>query len=359
MKTICLVFDQIKSLIRKNLTLFLLVFSGLVVVFFILTYSYGNLSPSKRLEGNNGIEYKSFTVHFIHPVELEKEKLYAVDEFHVLDVLTEYVSDIEIKGLDSYLLVDAYRENNKSGELVFTELFADSQLNGRNIILPLFFRYSKESDEETLSINGRDYLITKKVHMLWDDISYVPINSFLNGDFTVDKIRFTLEKIPDKKTQAVIMEKLKQEFDECYILPPKQHLEFENQAVKQMLLIIFLACLLSVAGLLFMTRAMITENSYEYLVFTLVGCSNKKLFAVLYSTVSSFILSSCVIACLIHKIGYPLIDQYLNVYTGITFYFKDYLLIFLFAMIISCLVVSIFIAFFVFRSLVHMKRTLQ
>lgn len=325
---------------KKRPALVAFFFAGITLSALILIYCYGNLMPQKIRETITYPDYRTVKVVFSEPAALEESQLHFMEDYQPQDVYVEHVTDLYLNLYDRNLVMCSYLYNNRGTELVFCPLFTEEQLNGDHVIL------SPAYEGDTITLDGEEYDIARKVSFLTDFNCYLPINTFLQKGLYIDSISYVFPDYSFLQDIGAINQRLQEAFPNGTIVNPEDRLAgLEPQQIQAIFRIgiIFLVCLIF---FLLIYRTMILENNRERTVYGIVGASRGQLLRViLWQTVFLF-SASFFVAMALHLVSYGFFDQWLNFAKGISYSPGEYGILYLFVLFCALFVQLINLLFF-------------
>lgn len=322
MKTILLTIKQLPNFIARNALVFSIYFAGVFFAALIVIYAYGNIVPTKYMETVTAPSYRTIAVHFPDPISPDEEHLHALDEYQIQDAFVSHVTDMYIPGDDGYVILRAFRDNNRGNEIVFCELFQEDELTGNRIIV------SVSHKGDTIAFAGIDYDIVKKVSFLRSDLAFIPIQTFLENQISVNAISYVFAGFPSMGELAAVNQELIARFPGATIVNPPDRFEGllkQDIYAIQLICVIFLFCVLF---FLILMQYMVRQNAPEYTVYGLVGARRLHVWVVILLQNLLFFFCAFLLAASLHMACYSFFDIWLNFTPGVTYTLREYLLLF-------------------------------
>lgn len=350
MKMIWLSVAQLKNFVSKNVFVFSLFFGGILFSILIFIYSFGNLTPSKFWGTVTDPSYRTMNIYFTETLEMNEEFLYYLDEFGIEDVYVDYFDDdYDIYTSDVGLSVRALRNNDNEKSIVFTPLFEDAQLKEDKTIV------SSSYKGDSVDIDGNAYEIAKKVSFMDNTLAFIPIKSFISNQLGVDAIYYVFDDFHSNAEYAEIANIIGEHFPDSEIHPPVNLLEGIEPEDRLAAFTITIIFVIAMCVFLILFNYLVKENHPDYVIYGVVGASKKKIFLSIFFQNMVIFLLSFIVALFIHKGLYAIFDQWLNFYRGITYSFRDYLLIFTMTFFVTTIIEIPFIFKFTSKTLMQMK----
>lgn len=148
---------------------------------------------------------------------------------------------------------------------------------------------------------------------------------------------------------------LHQAFPAAKIESPADYRENAERSVPGELFMVSVIYLVALASFVFIFKYMSDRNSTENVIYAIVGASKKKIMGIM--ALENMILASCsgIIGILLHVFLYEPFFSKINTLENIRYYLMDYLLVFLFTVLLSLLTVIPFLISFWRASLIESK----
>ncbi len=182
---------------------------------------------------------------------------------------------------------------------------------------------------------------------------------FLEHEFSPDSVELILDTIPTRKENNRILEQLSILFPETSIADPYQSIRNDQSRNPGGVAMISGIYLISILSFLFLFQYLIQENSYENVVYSLVGARKSSVVGIACMELTLLSGGSALLAGLLHAALYKPLFVHINIYGEVPYTLGDYLLCFFLTVALSLAALTPFLATYTHRSLAEMKRQFQ
>lgn len=344
---------RIQTYARKNTLIFCLFLLGTVLSSLSLLFFYGNSMADKRNMARNSLPYRTFTLYGDRNWTMEDLRALWDSASGSLDVRVSHT--VEFPAVSEYpeLSVHAFLNNNAGvysyqGQTSFTP----EQLEQDCAIAP-------SSVGDSLNLEGTEFPVVGHTRHFDNNVVFIPIRSFLEHEFSPDSVELILDTIPTRKENNRILEQLSILFPETSIADPYQSIRTDQSRNPGGVAMISGIYLISILSFLFLFQYLIQENSYENVVYSLVGARKSSEVCIACMELTLLSGGSALLAGLLHAALYNPFFVHINIYGQVPYTLGDYLLCFFLTVALSLAALTPFLATYTHRSLAEMKRQFQ
>ncbi|MDE6500985.1 MAG: hypothetical protein K2L10_02750 [Ruminococcus sp.] len=361
------IIKNIKSFIRTEKIIFILILICIIASSFIINFSYGLYQNYHVIKEEEESDLYSFEITFNNDLNGDyaskgvlKNTLMSfsdslndsIDMYFVMP----YSDEINVDDYGNMIVRFCIKDGNiapcelfkknmqKNGTLMSGEYFSEEQeKNGENVALA-FVEDSTGTlkDNGTLSFQGKEYKVigTQRMHSL-----IVPFES-LNSDTPINDLLFNFVKPLTRSQYDEIKEKISDAFGELAVIPELDIPESENYYLYNTIIIIsVLIALLSAINFAVLYKYILSKRTKSLSVFRICGCTKFKALGMFLSecmiiTIPVFALTSL---CY-DKFILPALAVHFE-YIESAYSMKLYLIIFAIYVLSSLIVLGIMIYF--------------
>ena len=207
-----------------------------------------------------------------------------------------------------------------------------------------------------LNLEGTKFPVVGRTHHFSNDVVFIPIRSFLEHGFSPDSVELILDATPTRKENNHILERLAVLFPETSIADPYQSIRNDQSRNPGGVAMISGIYLISILSFLFLFQYLIQENSYENVVYSLVGARKSSVVGIACMELTLLSGGSALLAGLLHAALYNPFFVHINIYGQVPYTLWDYSLCFFLTVALSLAALTPFLAIYTRRSLAEMKR---
>lgn len=356
MKTLEIVFTRIYYDFKQNKSVFTVFLIGCLLCSLSFIFFYGNQLSLKIYEGSDQEIFNEYTINFSEPASYEdivNSPLIKSDI--VLDVEIRYnlskdeipmkemnrsVDDLEFDdGSTIYnmssMLYGKYDLMQEMGRVEFTDA---ERKEGKNaVILP----YDQDMSYnikigDKIMVSGRKYEVVGMSSM---GNFYIPPETFKKGGYTVDSMEIVTSEHMSRSEINQFVADIQEAFPNGVIHhSPLEYFEIAEQNLSSEGFYIICEFIVVSLSFMFLMKYIIDSNNAENIIYSMVGATKKRIFAVimLENTVIYGVVAA--VACVLHKLLYNSFFNQINVSPGITYTLVDYVMIVLAVVVLSCIV---------------------
>ena len=344
---------RIQTYARKNTLIFCLFLLGTVLSSLSLLFFYGNSMADKRNVARNSLSYRTFTLYGDRNWTMEDLQSLWDSASGSLDVRVSHTVELPAASEYPELSVQAFLNNNAGvyfyqGQTSFTP----EQLEQDCAIAP-------SNSGDSLNLEGMEFPVVGRTHHFSNDVVFIPIHSFLEHEFSPDSVELILDTIPTRKENNRILERLSALFPETSIADPYQSIRTDQSRNPGGVAMTSGIYLISILSFLFLFQYLIQENSYENVVYSLVGARKSSVVCIACMELTLLSGGSALLAGLLHAALYNPFFVHINIYGQVPYTLWDYLLCFFLTVALSLVALTPFLATYTRRSLAEMKRQFQ
>lgn len=344
---------RIQTYARKNTLIFCLFLLGTVLSSLSLLFFYGNSMADKRNVARNSLSYRTFTLYGDRNWTMKDLQSLWDSASGSLDVRVSHTVELPAASEYPELSVQAFLNNNAGvyfyqGQTSFTP----EQLERDCAIAP-------SNTGDFLNLEGMEFPVVGRTHHFSNDVVFIPIHSFLEHEFSPDSVELILDTIPTRKENNRILEQLSILFPETSIADPYQSIRTDQSRNPGGVAMISGIYLISILSFLFLFQYLIQENSYENVVYSLVGARKSSVVCIACMELTLLSGGSALLAGLLHAALYNPFFVHINIYGQVPYTLWDYLLCFFLTVALSLAALTPFLATYTRRSLAEMKRQFQ
>lgn len=370
MKTIKLFLSRIYFYFTSNKLIFCMFLIGSFVCSISFIFLYGNQVSTKKAESSLDPAYKIYSMSFEKPISyndinsksfLKSNIIYDIDISHYLSAkelpkeLFSSSENVEIE--DGFFTIDAVLYNKDENFSKFGRAeFSDKELtNGENVVvLPSYEGLYSMKNKSYINISGTKYEI---IGMSTRDFEFlVPAKNFENLNYSINQIEIQTTDKMSRKDNAEFIEKLHEAFPEGTLTssPTDYYNSADNNYLEGISLIAFMFIICSLS-FMFLFKFMIDQSNAENIIYSIVGANKAKIIFILILENAFLSGIVAIIASILHKILYNSIFNHINIFDGIEYSLKDYLLIIVMIIILSCITSLPFIISCIKNSIIKNK----
>ena len=344
---------RIQTYARKNTLIFCLFLLGTVLSSLSLLFFYGNSMADKRNMAQNSLSYRTFTLYGDRNWTMEDLQSLRDAASGSLDVRVSHTVELPAASEYPELSVQAFLNNNAGvysyqGQTSFTP----EQLEQDCAIAP-------SSVGDSLNLEGTEFPVVGHTRHFDNNVVFIPIRSFLEHEFSLDSVELILDTIPTRKENNRILERLAVLFPETSIADPYQSIRADQSRNPGGMAMTSGIYLISILSFLFLFQYLIQENSYENVVYSLVGARKSSVVGIACMELTLLSGGSALLAGLLHAALYKPLFVHINIYGQVPYTLWDYLLCFFLTVALSLAALTPFLATYTRRSLAEMKRQFQ
>ena len=344
---------RIQTYARKNTLIFCLFLLGTVLSSLSLLFFYGNSMADKRNMARNSLPYRTFILYGDRNWTMEDLRSLRDAASGSLDVRVSHTVELPAASEYPELSVQAFLNNNAGvyfyqGQTSFTP----EQLEQDCAIAP-------SNSGDSLNLEGTKFPVVGRTHHFSNDVVFIPIRSFLEHGFSPDSVELILDTTPTRKENNHILERLAVLFPETSISDPYQSIRADQSRNPGGMAMISGIYLISILSFLFLFQYLIQENSYENVVYSLVGARKSSVVGIACMELTLLSGGSALLAGLLHAALYKPLFVHINIYGQVPYTLWDYLLCFFLTVALSLAALTPFLATYTHRSLAEMKRQFQ
>jgi len=370
------IITNIKSFIKTEKMIFILIIICIIASSFIINFSYGLYQNYHVVKEEEESDLYSFEITFNNDLngdyaskDVLKNTLLSfsdslndsIDMYFVVpysdEINTDEYGDIIIRFCiknGNIAPCELFKKNMQTyGTLVSGEYFSEEQeKNGENVALAFTGDVTESlmNENGTISFQGKEYEIIgiQKMHSL-----IVPFES-LNSDTPINDLLFNFVKPVTRSQYNEIKEKISGAFGELAVIPELDIPESENYYLYNTIIIIsILIALLSAVNFAVLYKYILSKRTKALSVFRICGCTKFKALGMFLSecmiiTVPVFALTSL---CY-DKFVLPVLARRFE-YIESAYSMKLYLIIFAIYVLSSLIVLGIMIYFSFLRKTIR------
>lgn len=344
---------RIQTYARKNTLIFCLFLLGAVLSSLSFLFFYGNSMADKRNVARNSLSYRTFTLYGDRNWTMEDLQSLWDSASGSIDVRVSHTVELPVASEYPELSVQAFLNNNAGvyfyqGQTSFTP----EQLEQDCVIAP-------SNSGDSLNLEGTEFPVVGRTHHFSNDVVFIPIRSFLEHGFSPDSVELILDATPTRKENNHILERLAVLFPETSIADPYQSIRADQSRNPGGMAMTSGIYLISILSFLFLFQYLIQENSYENVVYSLVGARKSSVVGIACMELTLLSGGSALLAGLLHAALYKPLFVHINIYGEVPYTLGDYLLCFFLTVALSLAALTPFLATYTRRSLAEMKRQFQ
>ena len=344
---------RIRTYARKNALIFCLFLLGAVLSSLSFLFFYGNSMADKRNMAQNSLSYRTFTLYGDRNWTMEDLQSLRDAASGSLDIRVSHTVELSSESEYPELSVQAFLNNNAGvyfyqGQTSFTP----EQLKQDCAIAP-------SSVGDSLNLEGTEFPVVGHTRHFDNNVVFIPIRSFLEHEFSLDSAELILDTIPTRKENNRILEQLSILFPETSIADPYQSIQADQSRNPGGVAMTSGIYLISILSFLFLFQYLIQENSYENVVYSLVGARKSSVVCIACMELTLLSGGSALLAGLLHAALYNPFFVHINIYGQVPYTLGDYLLCFFLTVALSLAALTPFLATYTHRSLAEMKRQFQ
>lgn len=348
MKTIKLIFSRIYFYFISNKLIFIMFLLGGIVCSISFIYFYGNQLSVKKSEVSTDSSYYIYELSFDEPISYDEIKNSSI-------LNSEVVEDVTVK--HNLLLDDLPKELNKNyyidnilkvctqingSQKLFSkmgrvEFYDDEVKSGKNvIILPNCEELFSLSPGYIMMFNGEKYEVIG-MNTFFNDF-YIPSTKFENCKYSIDEIKIYTVQRMSRVENSQFIANLHKEFPGSNLndSPTNSYKAADNNFISEFFLIMceFIIFTLS---FIFLIKFLIDKSNLENVIYLIVGATKRKLFFILM--LENIIISGVIgiLSIVIYTIFYNQFFINFNIYEGLQYSVKDYIIIFISIVVLSCI----------------------
>ncbi|MCI8553806.1 MAG: FtsX-like permease family protein [Clostridiales bacterium] len=166
----------------------------------------------------------------------------------------------------------------------------------------------------------------------------IPLEMYQQLGYSIEHIIFTLQEKPNSNMEQIIVAQLQSQFPLAQVFSPQIYDEFAERELPIELVMICLVYGLSLISFLYLLKYLMDQHLSENIVYSLIGASKKAVVRLI--VLENFLLSSlsAVLSIGLHLLLKESVLDKVSISTQLTYYFSDYLLLFLLMVTVSQLV---------------------
>lgn len=363
------IIKNIKSFIRTEKTIFVLVLLCVITSSFIINFSYGLYQNYHVIKSEEESELYEFEIQFRNTSDnyatqaMMKHSLLSfsdtlnsgVDMYYVIPKVEEIPSEFGSVGIrvciknNKFVPCELFKNNmHNYGTLVSGDYFSDEQeANGENVALVFNDINSENSltkklmiDDETILFQGKEFKIigVQKIHSL-----IVPFNS-LAEDTPIDAFLIHFIKPVTRSQYNEIKEKVSANFGELAVIPELDIPETENYYLYNTIIIIsVLIAVLASINFAVLYKYILSKRIKTLAIFRMCGCTKLKTMIMFLSECMIIVIPLFALTTVAYdKLVLPKLGGHFE-YIESAYSIKLYLMIFLIYVACSLVVLGIMI----------------
>ena len=357
MKSIRLAFSRLRRYFEQDKLVFVLYLLGSVVCSLTFLFMYGNLASVKYIQASDSAVHRTYQFSAAEGVPLNAasfDDFSALEKYPVQDILLK--STVSIGSSNRGASISTYLKNSThlqamQGRTEFTE---DELRDGKPVIIvPVEFNEGELG--ESIQVNGVEYEI---IGFSTGLDFYIPPSCYREQDYPTLMASIVLSQRLSLAENNRLIEDLYERFSCPFVENPGEIYQHELDNLPVELLMMSAIYFLVFLAFTFLMKYMLDRNRYESIVYSIVGASKRKVFKIML--LEAFILSSVTsfLGILLHLSLYEPLFSKLNPTEGLTYQPEDYILVFLFSVLLSCLTLLPFLMHYSKDTLVQSKQGL-
>lgn len=372
MKSLYLITAFFKTHFKNNKFLFTLFLLGIFVSSLILTYYYGNVSPN-----NNLIYDEMKSVFQTYTIELsvtngdileqgvswlEQQGFTRIDYFGYCDLKSDSSEFLNADSIEvRYCKDDTYNFNSALGRVSFTE----EEKSGENVIilsqeyLDFYLEERENLLNQTVLLNGVEFTLIGFYNLGGGAV--IPYQSFVKNQFEVNRIQVVVNEILNYQDDVNLKAEISNNIPGARVVSAYDtyYNYLEQGDSYDYLRSITIYMLLGFIVFMFLVKYIIDSSRYEYVVYSIVGASRKKVVGIMIAEILGITLLTSIVAMLFHHLFYEVIFDKINYFSGLQYHVEDYGIILLIVLVVSVICVVPFMISYLFNDLISSKNSIK
>lgn len=372
MKSLYLITAFFKTHFKNNKFLFTLFLLGIFVSSLILTYYYGNVSPN-----NNLIYDEMKSVFQTYTIELsvtngdileqgvswlEQQGFTRIDYFGYCDLKSDSSEFLNADSIEvRYCKDDTYDFNSSIGRVSFTE----EEKSGENVIilsqeyLDFYLEERENLLNQTVLLNGVEFTLIGFYNLGGGAV--IPYQSFVKNQFEVNRIQVVVNEILNYQDDVNLKAEISNNIPGARVVSAYDtyYNYLEQGDSYDYLRSITIYMLLGFIVFMFLVKYIIDSSRYEYVVYSIVGASRKKVVGIMIAEILGITLLTSIVAMLFHHLFYEVIFDKINYFSGLQYHVEDYGIILLIVLVVSVICVVPFMISYLFNDLISSKNSIK
>lgn len=358
MKTLELVFTRIYYDFKQNKSVFTVFLIGCLLCSLSFIFFYGNQLSLKIYEGSDQEVLNEYTINFSEPasyedivnspliksdivLDVEIRCSLTMDEIPMKEMNLSEVAEFD-DGSTIYTMSSIlYGKDELLQEMGRVEFTDAERKEGKNVvILPSAVSEGVTYNIKTgdkITVSGREYEVVGMSTMFGN--FYIPPETFKKGGYTVDSMEIVTSEHMSRSEINQFVADIQEAFPNGVIHhSPLEYFEIAEQNLSSEGFYIICEFIVVSLSFMFLMKYIIDSNNAENIIYSMVGATKKRIFAVimLENTVIYGVVAA--VACVLHKLLYNSFFNQINVSPGITYTLVDYVMIVLAVVVLSCIV---------------------
>lgn len=345
MKTIKLALFRLLRYFEENRLIFVLYLLGSVTCVITFAYFYGNMMPNKHADARNSLLFRRYEVQLSKSLQLGTNDFAFLKSDPVEDIKLETPLLKELPGKSddilaergdgNYFNIQSYLYENtkiyiKRGRTEFRE---EERNSGANVVMVPSDALRMFAGGKKLTLAGTQY---ETIGVATFDTGFIiPYRAYEKQAYPTKKITVTTNRLLSIRESNDLTRRLYEKFPGSAIVEP-EHLLVQNEVVSVLYFVMLCAVyLVSAAAFLFLLKYLADQSRGENVIYAMVGASKKKVGHIILAENLLLGLFSGTAGILLHAAFYQSFFSKINTLENITYTPADYLILFVFTLLLS------------------------
>lgn len=357
-KYISLASSRIKHYAFHNALIFAMFMFGITISAIAFIFFYGNSMVDKQNEARNALSYRTFIIHSTNQLNQEILKKLSNLSTSVLDVRVKceienpFISHVhEAMTPQPLNIISLVKNNNAIYSYQGKNSFTKEELHQNVAIIPMDY-----GEVSSILLEGNKFTVVGRTTNFDLNIVFIPLHAFLTNGFNQSSIEVILDSVPSRHTNNKLLRQISELLPDAVISDPFELIQADQSKNLEGIVLSSGVFLISILSFLSLFQYLVSENSYENAVYSIVGADNKSVIIITLFEIIILSSAAAFIACIVYVTCYDLLFVKINIYGSIRYSIYDYLVCFVLEILISFAAVLPFVCFSSTHSLVEMER---
>lgn len=383
MKLLRLSLLRIQSFARNSRGIFVLFLVGCMLSTFVFLFFYGNSMPHKVDVIKDEYWFKLYQIILQEPIPLDGKlqqllEGYEVECAHISVSILQ--TDFELSdeermptqytgaafGIQPFFIesdiYDSPSVNLIRGNIEYFQPNSNTALLSNNVVrtgYPL----------SSIAVRGKEYQVVGEYTFNVDAALLLPYQTYSEDIGVYDNIYILMKEPLSEEENQVFLKKMQSLYDvyrrstpgdafSVLYNHPGDYYRNDREKAPEYMLLISSIYIIAVLSFMYIFLYLIESNLYESAVYSVLGATQRRMFAVILLDNVLLTTAAGGLTCLLHWLLYDSLVSRLNVYPGITYTAADYFIVLGFAVLLSALTLLPFIRKYRKMQAVSMKNAL-
>jgi hypothetical protein len=368
MKIIFLSLSRLRSYYKNSNVVFVTFVLGSIVCAITFIYFYGNAMGVKVNHLKNDYEYKHYVINLSEPLDIDINIADIIKNYQPVEIVFRH--KLENPVIESEYILYGTEYSNKYDRI---GLYMESEINDNRLVFlqkgisnftktdvhnPILIPrdiLKTEYDFSEININGDLFFVIGQYTSSNLGGFLIPFTLYEKNNYITHQIEINLKIFLSDSQNNEFVTLLSELLPVEYISNPSDLRESDTKAIPINIVYISAIYIICFVSFMFLMKYMTDKNNYENIVYSISGASKKRI--VIQILIDNIILSliSSVSGIIIHVLTYDIIFNKINIFDGLLYNGKDYLIVLLFTVVLSEMTAIPFLMKYIKNSIISNK----